>query len=318
MRLSIVIVEVLVFLAVTSASVALLSAIERMRTLRRRLGGLRTSSAQSGPAVIQRQIAPNRFFAWVQSSTSISDGEQRQKLRTELALAGFSHPAAPIWFVILRFSLAIGLPLTFLFFRPLLPTFLSGGGFAFWALALCGAGFVAPSFFVRRRAAQRRTQLEFEFPDALDLMVVCVESGLSIDAAFVRVGEEVRNSHPRIALEFGRVFEEINAGRRRADALHAMAARTDVPAIKSFVALVVQTEALGMSIAQTLRIYSGELRETRFLKAEEKAMRIPVLITVPLVACILPVIVTAVLLPAGIDIVRVLLPALTVHHGGAP
>jgi tight adherence protein C len=95
-----------------------------------------------------------------------------------------------------------------------------------------------------------------------------------------------------------------------------MADRTGVPAIKSFAALLIQTEMLGAGIAQTLRTFSNEMRETRFIKAEEKAMRIPVLMTIPLVACILPVIVTALLLPALIDVVRTLMPALTGGHGG--
>ena len=95
-----------------------------------------------------------------------------------------------------------------------------------------------------------------------------------------------------------------------------MADRTGVGAIRSFAALLIQTEALGSGIAQTLRVFSAEMRETRYLKAEEKAMRVPVLMTIPLVACILPVIVTALLLPAIIDVMRTLLPALTGVHGG--
>jgi tight adherence protein C len=190
-------------------------------------------------------------------------------------------------------------------------------GSLLWPLFSSAIGFIAPSQFVSRRAASRKMELEFEFPDALDLMVVCVEAGLSLDAAFIRVGEEVRESHPRIAHEFDRLSEELRAGKGRADALRAMADRCGVEAIKSFAALMIQTEMLGSGIAQTLRVYSTELRQTRFLKAEEKAMRIPVLMTVPLVACILPVIVTALLLPAVIDLIRTLGPALTGHHGGS-
>jgi tight adherence protein C len=181
---------------------------------------------------------------------------------------------------------------------------------------LCFVGLIAPRSFIDRRAASRRTRLEFEFPDALDLMVVCVEAGLSLEAAFVRVGQEVDSSHPRIAQEFGRVSEELRAGRIRADALRAMSDRADVAGVRSFTNLLIQTEALGTSIAQTLRTYSVEMRDGRLLRAEEKALRIPVLMTVPLVACILPVIITSLLLPAIIDVVRTLLPALMASHGG--
>jgi tight adherence protein C len=157
----------------------------------------------------------------------------------------------------------------------------------------------------------RKVEIEHEFPDALDLMVVCVEAGLGLEAAFVRVSSEVTESHPRISHEFGTISDELRAGRTRAEALRNLGERTDVPALKSFSALLIQTDALGTSIAQTLRTYSQEMREHRFLAAEEKAMRIPVLMTIPLVACILPVVVSALLLPPMIDLARDFGPALS-------
>jgi len=107
--------------------------------------------------------------------------------------------------------------------------------------------------------------------------------------------------------------DELRAGRSRADALRNLADRADVDAVKSFVALLIQTDSLGTSVGQTLKTYAAEMREHRFLRAEEKAMRIPVLMTIPLVACILPVIVTALLLPPIIDVIRTLVPALKGH-----
>jgi tight adherence protein C len=184
----------------------------------------------------------------------------------------------------------------------------------FWPLILCALGFLAPGRVLARLAERRQTRLEIEFPDALDLMVVCVEAGLSMDAAFIRIGQEIGESHPNIDAEFGRVSEQLRAGRARPEALRAMANRTGVGAIKSFVALMIQTEALGASIAQTLRTFSSEMRQTRFIKAEEKALRVPVIMTIPLVLCVLPVICTALLLPAIIDVVRILLPTLTAAH----
>jgi tight adherence protein C len=181
-------------------------------------------------------------------------------------------------------------------------------------LILSAIGFIGPRAFVDNRANGRRTQLEYEFPDALDLMVVCMEAGLGIEAAFVRVGSETVRSHPLISNEINRCSQEFRAGRSRADALRAMASRTMVDAVRSFVALLIQTDALGTSVGQTLKTYADEMREHRFLRAEEKAMRIPVLLTVPLVACILPVIIVSLLLPPAIDVMRTLLPALTGHH----
>lgn len=310
-----VIFDLAIFATVTSLAFALAMMAEAALLQRRRLGEQTAASPSSSQTpLLQPQAEPGPLFQWIEQSSSISEPAERQKLRRELALAGFDSPSAPVWYVIARFALAIGLPMLFLFTQYASSKPMTGFGLIFWALVLCGAGLVAPGSFVTRKAAARRTELEFEFPDALDLMVVCVEAGLSLDATFVRVAEEARETHPRIAGEFARVSEEIHAGRSRADAMRAMAERTDVAGIKAFVALVVQTEALGSSIAQTLRTYSNELRETRFIKAEEKALRIPVLMTLPLVACILPVIVTALLLPPIIDMVRTLFPALSGHH----
>jgi tight adherence protein C len=311
-----VIAELLIFGAVVLMTVAVMREAERILEQRRRLGGQTVVGGSPAPSLLAKRASENAFFRWVQVSTSISDPEERSQLRQALMLAGFSSPNATIWYVIVRFSLAILLPGIFILSQFLSAKPATGLSVVIWPLVLCAAGLYAPSRILSSFASSRQMNLEFEFPDALDLMVVCVEAGLSLDAAFVRVGQETRESHPRISEEFGRVSEQLRAGRARPDALRAMADRTGVPAIKSFAALLIQTEMLGAGIAQTLRTFSSEMRETRFIKAEEKAMRIPVLMTIPLVACILPVIVTALLLPAMIDVVRTLMPALTGGHGG--
>ena len=307
------IIEILIFVTIVAVTWLFSREIERAIEQKRRLGGQGTIAAGSAAPLLPGRGVENRFLQWIQASTSISEPAHRQKLRNELTLAGFDSPAAPIWFVIIRFLLAIGDPLAFIFSRRLMAMPI-GSGALFSAAIFAALGFMAPAIFIRQRAHARRMDLESEFPDALDLMVVCVEAGLGLDAAFVRVGEEIHESHPRIAMEFGRLAEELRAGRSRAEALRAMADRCDVQGIRSFVALVIQTDALGSSVAQTLRTYSSEMRQTRFLKAEEKAMRIPVLMTVPLVACILPVIVGALLLPSVIDVIRYLGPALRGTH----
>lgn len=307
--------EFLTFFFLVAVTLAVSNIIAHFSSQRRRLGQPTSAGSVSEQSLLKGWKISNPFLLWVQSSTSIGDSKERQKLIHELASAGFTHTAAPIWYVIVRFSMAIGLPLALLLGRGLFGGQMKESVLIFWTLALCGAGLLAPSAYVSRRAGQRRAELEREFPDALDLMVVCVEAGLSLDAAFVRVGQEMKESHPRITEEFARVSEELRAGRGLTETLRAMGDRSDVNGVKSFAALVIQTEALGVSIAQTLRTYSIEMRETRFLKAEEKAMRIPVLMTIPLVMCILPVVVTAVMLPVSIDVIRNVIPALLGQHG---
>jgi tight adherence protein C len=135
-----------------------------------------------------------------------------------------------------------------------------------------------------------------------------------MEGAIVRVGNETRESHPRISMEFEMVSLELRAGRTRAEALRHMADRTQVEMIGSFVALMIQTDALGGSIGQTLRTYSAEMRAHRMLRAEEKAMRLPVLLTIPLVLFILPVMMTAVMLPPIIDGIHTFGPKGSIHQ----
>jgi tight adherence protein C len=278
--------------------------------VRRRVRG-EAASAPATPAstVLRSEKVRNPVLAWVQDA-SLNDPKERSKLRVDLFHAGFPSPTAPAWYVVTRFGLAVGLPVLFVLSQKLIAHPVTGLQLVLIPLILCGMALIVPRVFINARAGARRSELEHEFPDALDLMVVCVEAGLALEAAFIRVGEETAESHPRISLEFRIVSQELRAGRTREEALRNLAERTQVDAVKSFVALLIQTDALGVSIAQSLRTYSKEMRQHRMLKAEEKAMRIPVLLTVPLVACILPVIVVSVMLPAMIDAVRHLLPAL--------
>lgn len=309
----VILVQVVVFALVVGITMFLMRRLQIVSQTGRRLRGetRKAPTEQRGESVLRQQKVKNPLLAWVQSSTSLKDKADRSKLDKSLRDAGFESPSAPALFFVVRFGLAIGLPFTFLIAQTLSPDPMTGLPLIFGALALCAVGLILPQAVIDRIGQSRRNKLEREFPDALDLMVVCVEAGLGIEAAFVRVGEEVIHSHPRISQEFEKVSQELRAGRTRAEALRNLGNRTGMSAVTSFATLLIQTDALGTSVGQTLRIYSQEMRETRFLKAEEKAMRIPVLMTVPLVACILPVIITALLLPAIIDVIRTLIPAMS-------
>jgi tight adherence protein C len=315
-----IIIQVLTFIAVVGVSLVVIGRVGNQLTVRRRLGeqvaGTAPPAANRAGKLVRGSSVTNPFLRWVQSATSLQESQDGAKLRRSLALAGIEHPAAPALFVVARFSLAIGLPLAFLLFQQIASKPMTGLPLIFGALGLCALGLITPKAVIDNRGNARKTQLEQEFPDCLDLLVVCVEAGLGLEAAIVRVGREVHESHPRVAEEFDRVAQELAAGRGRAEALRALAERTDVDSVKSFVALLIQTDTLGTSIGQTLRTYSDEMRRHRILKAEEKAMRVPVLLTVPLVVCILPVIITSLMLPAIIDVIRKLLPALSGHGGG--
>ena len=307
-----ILLDVVIFGLATGLTIMAIRGIETAMVVRRRLGVAAVQAPLATSAeVVRNANLPNRFLAWVQSATSPKDSADSTKLRRDLAAAGFDSPASSAIYVVIRFGLAIGLPVLLLVSQAFAANPMVGLPLSAATLLACGAGLIGPKGFIDNRAKTRRDQMEREFPDTLDLMVVCVEAGLGLEAAFVRVGAEVGESHPRSSDEFHRLSQEISAGRSRADALRALAQRVQVDSVKSFVALMIQTDSLGVSIGQTLRSYSIEMRETRFLRAEAKAMRIPVLLTIPLVTCILPVIIAALLLPAVIDVVRNLVPAMS-------
>lgn len=231
-------------------------------------------------------------------------------LRTRLVAAGYDSENAARTYSVVRLGMVMGLPLLLfalmwlLGMRPsVFRLYLVGAGAALLGLYL-------PSIFIRRRTAARQQEILNGFPDALDLLLVCVEAGLGLESAFSRVGEEMTESHPLLAQQFGAAVLELRAGRSHEDALRRMAERSGSEDIRGFATLLVQSTKLGSSIAQTLRIYSSEMRERRRLRAEEKAHRLPVLLSVPLVCFMLPSMIGVLMLPAALRVIRTLLPAL--------
>ncbi|ANH39088.1 Bacterial type II secretion system protein F domain protein [Nocardioides dokdonensis FR1436] len=158
-------------------------------------------------------------------------------------------------------------------------------------------GFLAPGLYLYQKAHDRTQQIGRDLPDAIDLMTISVESGLGFDAAVQQVA---RNFEGPVADEFARVLREMQIGQGRSAALRAMAERTDVPDLKSFVSAMVQADSFGIPIAQVLRVQSQEMRVKRRQRAEEKAQQVPVKITVPLIFFILPCLFVAVMGPAAI------------------
>ena len=229
-------------------------------------------------------------------------------LRKKLAAAGFTAPCAPRMYTLIRLTLVIALPA--LAFGILLMSGSSPSMVQIYGVVVIAAlaGLYFPSLIVAAKADRRQQEIVNGFPDALDLMLVCVEAGLAMDAAFARVGMEMTGSHPRLAEQFGAVVLELRAGRSHEDALRRMADRTGADEIRAFATLLIQSSKLGSSIAQTLRVYASEMRERRRLRAEEKAHRLPVLLSVPLVGCMLPVMIGVLMLPAAILVVRSLVP----------
>jgi tight adherence protein C len=284
---------------------------------RRRL--LEGAPSDAGSETLGSLRAERVESAWLKLVNSI---EQRglslvdtkdAALRQKLVAAGYPATYAPRVYTLLRLVLVVGLPLLVLLLYWSTGSSPSMVKLYFSLVVAAALGLYVPSVFIRARADRRQRKIINAFPDALDLMLVCVEAGLGLEAAFARVGMEMTNSHPLLAEQFGAVVLELRAGRSHEDALRRMADRAGADDIRAFATLLVQSTKLGSSIAQTLRIYSAEMREKRQMRAEEKAHRLPVLISIPLVACMLPTMIGVLMLPAVIRVVRAVLPAL---HGG--
>jgi tight adherence protein C len=182
---------------------------------------------------------------------------------------------------------------------------------ATWALtpvlivvSLALLGWYLPDIVLYLRIAHRKELFLQGFPDALDLMVVCVESGMGLDAALTRVGEEMRLSSPLVSEEFHLLSLELRAGKMRRDALEALAMRSGLEEIKSFASLLIQTDRFGTSVAQALRVHAESMRVRRAQRAEELAAKLPVKLVFPLIFFIFPSIFVVVVGPAAIRIVR--------------
>jgi len=231
-------------------------------------------------------------------------------IREALVTAGYRHPQAPILFMgakLLSSILALGIVI-------LLPASLLGFPTATTQLVMyvgaASAGYFFPMLWLRHAVSQRKEKLQDAFPDALDLMVVCVEAGLGLDAAISRVSSEIRFAHRELADEFHLVSLELRTGLSRVEALKNLSRRIDLEEVSSLVALLVQTDKFGTSIGQSLRVHSDSMRVNRQLRAEELAAKIPVKILFPLVCFIFPSVFVVIVGPAAIKIARTLLPAL--------
>jgi tight adherence protein C len=225
--------------------------------------------------------------------------------------AGYTSAAAPKIFTLARLVLVLALPAAYLLLASS-----SGAPMSFIKLYVFGsvlalAGLYVPNLFVSAKADRRREAVTNGFPDCLDLILVCVEAGLGLEAAMDRVGREMVGSHPLVAALLSTATLQLRAGARREEALRKMGESSGVDEVRSFATLLIQSDKLGTSIADTLRIYAAEMREKRRLRAEEKAHRLPVLISIPLVICMLPTMIGVLMMPGAVRVVRQLLPALT-------
>ena len=165
-------------------------------------------------------------------------------------------------------------------------------------------GILAPDFWLTQRVKTRQRAIQLALPDALDLLVICVEAGLGLDQSLLYISQELRVAHPALSEEFDIVNAEVNVGKTRIDALRSLASRTGVEDIKALVATLIQTDRFGTSVAQALRVHSDELRTKRRQRAEEMAAKTAVKMVLPMVVFIFPALFVVILGPAVISLIR--------------
>lgn len=178
----------------------------------------------------------------------------------------------------------------------------------FGVLAAAAVGFFGPNEYVRRMASKRQKQIARGLANALDLLVVCVESGLGLDQAILQVSKELEHAHPEISEEFGFVNLELKAGKRRVDALRNLGERTGVDDLKKLVAVLIQADRFGTGVAQSLRAHSDFMRVQARQVAEEKAAKLGVKLIFPIFFCILPSLFVVTVGPVAVKIMRELVP----------
>jgi tight adherence protein C len=227
-------------------------------------------------------------------------------LKRRLARAGFRHPSAAAYFRGVQAVLALcltaaGVVAAWEFYLPLntVGVIAAGAGLA---------GYMLPAQYLGVYLRRRRRSIQRGLPNALDLMVVCVESGLGLDQTIVQVANELRSAFPDIADEFTVVNLELRAGKRRADALHDLGERTGVEDLKKLVAVLVQADRFGTGIAQSLRGHADFMRSMAQQRAEEKAAKIAVKLVFPIFFCILPSLFVVTIGPVIVKLVRDLIP----------
>jgi tight adherence protein C len=306
------IVPFAVFLGITFAAWALLGmfagkenrASERLDELKdptRRVQGAAAAGPKSNSVSNVLKRAAPAISRALQPKTDL----EQSALKVRLANAGFNSPNAPTFYLAIKMAcFGVGL--------------LAGGGFGLIKYGLnfggtasviigAGLGYYLPSIFILVLRKQRMDRIFLSLPDALDLLVVCVEAGLGLDAAMRRVAEELAESAPDVCQELNLANLQLQMGRQRREVLHDLGIRTGVDDMKSLVAILIQADRFGASIAQALRVQSDSMRVKRSQMAEEKAQQTAVKMIFPLVLFIFPGIFVVLVGPAAIMLIRNLL-----------
>jgi tight adherence protein C len=307
----------ILFIAIVMIAIAFNSFVSSRRTMRDRASGRSAKGAAQDKDSDKRSAESIRYLDEVTNVTPMLQPLARQlvpfniaelsTLRQKLVRAGYMKPSAVGAFYLARLFCAMAFAGIYILLSPALTEKLSPQWMLIAGLGAVAAGLFLPNMWVRMRRDARAQQYRDGFPDSLDLLVICVEAGLGLDAAISRVAHELRHAHRALAENFELMSLELRAGSSREEAFKNLSERMDIDEVRSMVTLLLQSEELGTSVAEALRIYSDEMRMHRMLRAEAKAMALPVKLTIPLGLFVFPTMIIVILLPVMIRIFTVLI-----------
>ena len=298
----------MVFSSVFLLSVVSLRGIVARTSIKRRahsvthLGSLEQASLQQ-----RDRLRASELLSKVGKLLAPTDAVSYSLARKDMVKAGFFSQNAVLAYHASRLLLGFGLPLVVFALLGVLPLGLSTNEITMCVVVLAALGFIIPSLYIQRRQANMKVQYRSGFPDFMDLLVVCVESGLSLQPAIARISREIAGVTPQLAANLHIFGLELRAGSSVGDALDALTQRLDLEEAYSLASLLKQSEVLGTSLSSALRVYSEEMRDKRLMRAEAMAHALPVKITLPVGFCIFPVILVIVFLPLMVRIKQMIL-----------
>ncbi len=295
----VLVLSVFIFLATATLAFSLMAAVRARSSVKRRVAEVANAQASESNMRSLRQAsrsAAQHLLNYTAKHYSGEDAGQMRELRRQLMQAGFLDPRGVAMFFLARAAAAIAFAVAGFMLAPFVVEEYSS---SFWMLTLFAGiiGYLAPGFYLKRRITARQTEHRVGFPDFMDLLVVCAEAGLSMEAALDRVGRELADSYPSLSANTYMATLELRAGRTLSEALQNLAERLGLEEARSFAMLLQQSEELGSSMTDALRVYSDDMRHQRLSRAEEKAYSLPAKLSVPLTLCVFPVVILVIMLP---------------------
>jgi tight adherence protein C len=291
----------MIFLAAAVLAFGIMAAAHSRSSVKRRAAGIAEYSGEREAAEKHSlrgssARAVQRLLDYTTKHYSGDQSGDAKVLRRRLIQAGIFDSRAVAYFFIARTVLAVGLGVGAF---VLLPMLIVQKPSMFWLSVVGGGilGYIGPSFYIDRRIAKNQDEHRSGFPDFLDLMVVCADSGLSMEASLERVGRELGDSYPSLCANIHMTNLEIRAGKSMTDALEHFGDRLGLEEARAFATLIQQSAELGSSITEALRVYSDDMRHKRLSRAEEKAYSLPAKLSLPMMICIFPTIFVVILLP---------------------